>query len=273
MRKLLAMTMVVFVGCFFLGCKEKSPEEKGAAALKKVEVPDAPDKVVTEAVAAVKAGDLIKLYAMLPDSYQKDIQGLHGKIAAKMDKEIYDKAFGLVPQALEVVGKNKDKMPVPPEALEMAGSFVKLLEGAKLTTHEGFKALNVAALLSEHGKALNDFGWKAAEMANKKGVEEAKKMLEGVKAVAKDVKEDTATVEITMGENMMPVPFVKVEGKWIPKPLADEWKKGIEEAGKEIDEAMAKFEKSKEQVKTMLTGAEEALKKGELPGMGGMGGM
>jgi hypothetical protein len=273
MRKLLALTMVVFVGCFFLGCKEKSPEEKGAEALKKVEVPDAPDKVVTEAVAAVKSGDLIKLYAMLPESYQKDVQGLHGKIAAKMDKEIYDKAFGLLPQALEAVKKNKDKMPVPPEALEMAGGFITLLGDAKINTYDGFKALNVGALLAEHGKALSDFGWKAAAMADKKEVDKVNKMMDGIKAVAKDVKEDTATVEITMGEDMMPVPFVKVEGKWIPKPLADEWKKGIEEAGKEIEEAMGEFEKNKEQVKTMLTGAEEALKKGELPAIPGMGGM
>ena len=289
MKKFLAVMLVVMVGCFFVGCKDKTPAEKGAEALKKVEVPDAPDKVVLEAAAALKEGNLIKIYAMLPDSYQKDVQTILGSVTAKMDKEIYEKVFTLLPKVLELVKKEKEKLPVPPDAAKMvpeglalADEFVKLLETSKLNTYEGFKGLDVAGFLAEHGKGFYDFGWKVATLVDKEEAEGTKKMLDTVKAELKgEIKDDAATVLVTIGDDQEEMAFVKVEGKWIPKDLAEGWAKGKDEALKSAEGAMKGFEESKERVKAVLKGLEQGLEKGDLAAllnsvgpmmMGGMGG-
>jgi hypothetical protein len=267
------------VACCFAGCGEKSSADKGAEAVKAVKAPESPEKVVLEVVAAVKAGELVKVYAMLPDSYQKDVQAVFDKVAAKMDKEIYEKAFGLLPKALEVVKANKDKMPVPPEMLATAEEVLKILTAAKLNTYDGFKALNIAGFLADNGKAIADLAWKGASMDGK-NPEELKKMLDTVKAELKDPKAtgDTLVVVVTVGENKEEMEFKKVEGKWIPTELANGWAKGKEEAMKNVDGAMAEFEKNKEQIKGMLTGVEAALAKNDpsalmgLMMMGAMGG-
>lgn len=274
MRKLLAVMLVVMVGCFFVGCKDKSPAEKGAEALKKVEVPDAPDKVVLEAVAAMKEGNLIKIYAMLPDSYQKDVQTILGTVTAKMDKEIYEKVFALLPKLIEVVKKDENLAKQTGPFMPLVEEFVKLLETSKLNTYEGFKGLDVAGFLAEHGKAYYDFGWKVAIEMDKEGAEGTKKMLDTVKAEVKgEIKGDAAIVLVTVGDDSDEMAFVKVDGKWIPKDLAENWAKGKEKAAKNVEEAMAKFDKNKEQVKLQLKGLENALAKGDAGMLTGMAGM
>ena len=274
MRKFLAVMLVVMVGCFFVGCKDKTPAEKGAEALKKVEVPDAPDKVVLEAAAALKEGNLIKIYAMLPDSYQKDVQTILGTVTAKMDKEIYEKVFALLPKLIEVVKKDENLAKQTGPFMPLVEEFVKLLETSKLNTYEGFKGLDVAGFLAEHGKAYNDFGWKVAMLMDKEEAEGTKKMLDTVKAEVKgEIKDDAATVLVTIGDDSDEMAFVKVEGKWIPKDLADDWAKGKEKAAKNAEEAMAKFDESKDQIKAQLKGVEDALAKGDAGMLTGMAGM
>jgi hypothetical protein len=271
MKKLLVVAFAVVFALVGVGCKEKSPTEKGAEAVKAVKVPEAPDQVVNEAVKAVKEGNLIAVYAMLPDSYQKDVQDLYGKIAAKIDAEMYGKLWTLIDKGFAAIKKNKDKVgegaPMPiDQILTPVEEFLALAKEMKLSDAEAMKALNVAAFLADNGKKLSDFGWKTAEAIQKEKVAETKKMLDGIKAVAKETKENEATVTITMMDQPQDVVFVKVEGKWIPKDLADQWPKMKEEANKKLDAGLAEFEKNKEEMKKMLAGFEEALTKFDASG-------
>lgn len=273
MKQFFVIAAVVILSFAFVGCKEKSQEEKGKEALKAAaeKVPDAPDKVVLEAAKAVKEGELVLLYAMLPDSYQKDLQDMYNKIPSKVDGAMYAKVWTLLDKAFAAAKKNKDKLaegaPIPiDQVIAPVEEFLTLAKECKLNDYEAMKTLNIAAFLADHGKKLADYGWKTAGIFKKEEVEMAKGMMDGIKAEAKDVKDAEATVAVTGGPEPIELKFVKVEGKWIPKDLADNWKEGIAEANKELDEGLAALEKNKEQINGFLTGAEGALTKFEESG-------
>ena len=291
MRKLIALTVVLSLA-LFAGCKEKSPEEKGKAALKEAaeKVPDSPDKVVLEAAKAAQEGNYVLIYAMLPDSYQADLQAMYKKVADKVDAEMYNKVWTVADAAIAAVKKNKDKLAeggmFPKEMLDQGlttGEAVfTLAKELKINDAATMKSLDIAAFLAENGKKLHDFGWKTAEAFKKEEVAMAKGMMEGVKAELKgEVKDDKATVAITVGEETKETAFVKVEGKWIPAELAEMWPKFKEESNKSIDEALAELEKNKDKMAEMLTQAEAAIaafdKDGNMealaPLMGAMHGM
>lgn len=262
MKKLFAVSALAFFAVFG-GCKEKSPEKRGQAALEQVKVPDAPDRVVTEAAKALKEGNLIALYAMLPESYQKDLQGLVTKAVSKVDAQVYSKTWTIVDKTLAAVKKSEQKLAqgISLPAIQVVAAqeeFIGLLKEAKLNDIEELKTLNIAAFLSEHGKKLSDLIWKIGETFAKKQIAEAKKMLD-VTAEAKDVKENEAVVVITQGERKLEVPFVKVEGKWLPKGLTKMWKRRIERANKRLDEALEQYDRGKEQARALLRSLDEAL--------------
>ena len=74
-----------------------------------------------------------------------------------------------------------------------------------------------------------------------------------VDATIVEEKDGVATVKIsTEGEKDETEKFVEVEGKWIPKDMAREWKEGIAEAKKGLEE-MGKKENA-EQVKMQAMG-------------------
>ena len=257
MRKLLALTLIVFFATF-LGCKEKSPEEKGKEALKAAaeKVPDAPDKVVTEAAKAVKEGNLVLLYAMLPASYQKDVQDVVKSVGANMDKDVYEKAFALLPKAVEALKGNEQFKPFVPAA----EGALKIFKGAKLDTHAGLAAMDVAAFLGEHGKAITDLGWQIAEIAGEK---DAKAKLEVTAKLKGEAGEKEATVEVTADGKTEEVKFVKIEGKWIPEDMSKEWKEGIEQAKKGVTEGLKGMMEQKEAIVQQIDAVGKALDEGK----------
>jgi hypothetical protein len=264
MKKLVAIAAVVFFASF-LGCKEKSPEEQGKEALKAAaeKVPVSPDKVVTEAAKAIKEGNLVLVYAMLPDSYQADVQGLVKKIGENMDKEVYEKGFALLPKAVEAAKKAEQFKPFAP----VAEGTVKLLTDAKLNTHDGLKAFDAAAFLNANGKAIMDLVWKGAERLGQK---DAQKMLEVTAKLKGEAGEKEATVEITMGGKTKEEKFVKVEGKWIPEEMSKEWKKGIEDAGKNIEGALKGMTEKKAEIVAQIDAFGKMLDEGNVEQLQGM---
>jgi hypothetical protein len=291
MRKLIALTVVLSLA-LFAGCKEKSPEEKGKEALKAAAaaVPDSPEKVVLEAAKAAGEGNYVLIYAMLPESYQKDLQGMYKKIADKVDAEMYGKVWATADKAFAAVKKNKDTIAkggmVPAEMLEQgittAEAVITLAKEMKLNDAAAMKALDIAAFLAENGKKLHDFGWKTAEQFQKDDAAKTKEVIASVKAELKgEVKDDKATVAITVAGDTKDTEFVKVEGKWIPAELAAMWPEFKKEADKNIDEALAELEKNKAKINEMLGQADTAIaafeKDGNMealaPLMGAMGGM
>ena len=131
-----------------------------------------------------------------------------------------------------------------------------------------------------HGGELMAFGMTQFKAFNPKDYEEFTKMLDSLSATAKETKGDTAVVEIKMGGQPMPMPFKKVDGRWVPVPMAEEWAEGIADAEKEIQDGIEEAMKNKEMVKPImeqiLAGLTEFESSGDLDKlmglMGGIGG-
>ncbi len=274
MRRLLAMSLMLVLAVGIAGCKKDGE--------KKIEPPklaSEPDKLAQQMVDAAKTGDLHTIYFVLPESYQKDVQGLMAKLG-KIDAEVYNSAMALLPKAIAAAKKHKDKLApmmgmatamvpgmTPDKIFEAIDKLYAILEKGGLTKHETFAKLDVAQFLGNHGKAIFELA--------KPGFEDKLPMLDKITFEAKDVKEDGATLIVKMdGKKMEEVALIKVEGKWFPKEGADNWKKGIEEANKELDKMIAELEKNKEDIKKGIAQADEAIKKfdedgdlGAIPGM------
>lgn len=273
--RLLTLGLAVFGLVALSGCS-KSAEEAGKAAVEKAEVPDKPEEVVKTAAEAIRDHKPVGAYALLPDSYRKDIQGVVSHATGKLDKELFELAVKVLGKAVACTEKHGDKIAglVPPgampmdtkEALAKFKEFVGLLEDAKLLDYDELAKLDVAGFLSSHGPKLMKEGMFAFEKADPEEYKEYQAMMKDISATAKKVEGDTAEVELKTGEETETIKLTKVDGRWVPAEMATEWKAGIDEAKKGIDEGLGELTKNKAEIKPMLEMALAALTKFEETG-------
>ncbi|MBN1961704.1 MAG: hypothetical protein JW841_12215 [Deltaproteobacteria bacterium] len=212
-----------------------------------------PDAMVHAAVEAAN-GKPQALWASLPASYQNDVKGLVTALAEKLDPKVWDEAFLLAQKATKVAQDKKDfilQMPqlqmvkIDPDGYDamvkilttLANSEVKTVAGLKAIDIENFLSGTISGLMSDLIKAS-----KAAAKAKKAtGVVSNLDKFKSAKTTVVSVDGDKAVVKIEIeGEKPTEEEFVKVEGKWIPKKLADSWAASIERAKASI--AKIKFE-------------------------------
>lgn len=200
------------------------------------------------AIAAFKAGRLDEVYGMLPASYQNDISGVVKAYAAKIDRPLYDQATGLLAAAgdliaaqsqnlMDLLGNTEELRLSLPDAVDtddisadqirQAGEWIASV--AKSLSYDDFAAGDIrpllanpltAGLLSEGLKQLpadaiecvfpDDDGTPQAE-----GVET-------LRMITHASDEDEAETE--------DVSFVKVEGKWVPLEMSQEWQETVRTA-------------------------------------------
>lgn len=274
--RILALAVAAAVLVTAPGCS-KSKEEAGKAAVAEATVPDKPEEVVKSAAEAIRDDKPVAAYALLPESYQKDIQGVVSHATGKLDKEIFELGAKLVTVAASCAEKHADKIAglVPPgaapfdvkEGLAKYAETVKILEEAKLLDYESVKGLDLAGFLAKDAPKL----MKQGKFAFEKGSpEDYKKFQDGMKSItatAKSAEGDKAQVELKMGEEEAEtIDLVKVEGRWVPAEMAEGWKGGIDEAKKGIDEGLDELNKNKAQFKPMLEAALAALTEFEKSG-------
>lgn len=249
--------------------------------------PSEPDKVVTEGVAAIKANKPANVYAMLPASYQADVQSVVTEGTSKLDKEIFELGVKVLDKAVAVLDKHGEEIGKSPMAKMVPGDFkatvalVKefhgLLKSAGLTDYDKVKGLQLADFLSDSGEKFMAYGTKVGKQFGGAQYEGGMKALDGVTAKTLTTEGDKAEVEITADGKAKKTAFVKVEGAWVPEKMAQDWKPMIEKAKKSVGEGMAAAAANKEQTKKMLESVLAALdeveKDGKLDPLMKMGGM
>lgn len=252
---------VLFALVAGFGCKEKSGEEAAKDALKDVQVPEKADAVVLEAVKVIKAGEVYKLMAFLPQTYQNDINEMF-KILATIDPAIYDKGAAIVSKGLDLAVLHKDKLlpmagpmaaMLPPDIAEQVKALKESMDKAGLFKHETFKNFSLVVFLKDNGKKYFDLA------AKNEQAKAALAMLDGIKAKIEKEEGDKATVIVTTPQGDMPVVFVKVEGKWIPEDLAKDWTKEVGKAKEELKKMVEGLNKDKEAILALLGNVEKGL--------------
>jgi hypothetical protein len=285
-RFVAVLVCCVAVFAVSMGCKKSDPAAAGAAAVAAVQVPASADQVINQGVAALKNNKPVEVFAMLPPSYQTDLQSVVNEITSKMDKEVFELGTQILEKVVQILDKHGAMLKqmggeMAPfdidEAIKSFKDFHAFMKSANLLSYDGFKALNVAGFLAEHGAKLMGDGMKAFETFNQAEFAMFQAMLAGVNATVKESTDDTATVELKTGDMTETVEFKKVEGRWVPADMAAEWSEMISEARKEAAEAMSGLAEGKEEIKGMLTGLLQGLtefeKTGDISSLEALGGL
>lgn len=233
-----------------------------------VALPATPDGTIKAIGAALGDGKFEVVWQALPASYQSDIKKLLDAFSKKMDADLWEqgnKTAGKVAKLLtdksdfivgnQFIAKQLQAKAVKPEDAKLYITGVGGVLGEVQTNVASLpqvEKLDIEKLLANLGPKIKEMN----EVSARLGIlPPGNNMTDWYKVDAKLVNSatDTASVELTKPDGKKEtVELVKVEGKWVPKQLADDWSKNMSEAIKAV-EAMQIKPEDKQQV-IMITG-------------------
>lgn len=225
-----------------------------------------PDTFMHALVEAVN-GKPQAVWNELPASYQKDVKGLTDALAVKIDAKLWDDAFATLKKVGAVAQEKRTfvlalpqlkQMEVAPEGYDAAVKIIATIASSDISTHAGLKALNIEKFLSGTMATLITDIVKAGDVAAKaaRGPNTSSQIskLNKMKTSVESISGNSAKVRIEMeGEQPTTEEFVKVEGKWIPKRLADSWATTIQAAKASIEGYQIPTEAAAAMSKTLAT--------------------
>jgi hypothetical protein len=238
MRKKLALISAMsLILVFALSCAKDAD-----STVKAPVIPDTPDGTVLAAKKAIQDNDLAFFWYAFPESYRQELTAITHEFGEKMDPFIYDRAFALVMRAFEVLDDRKDII-LASETFQSVGAevdadeirqnlsntkvFTEILKGSEIATLEGLAAVDWEQFLATTGAQMLE----SAAALEIEGGEDPFDELDSLAVETLDVSEDRATLKLsTKNHEPEEVEMVRVEGRWIPKEMADEWPQFIEDA-------------------------------------------
>ena len=234
-------------------------------------VPDSPDAALAAVAQGLAENKPHVAWDALPASYQMDVSDLVHQFAAKMDAEIWIKSFALIAKASHLLKDKKDMILGMKSVTEnpqfdrakaeqnwdKVVGFFQTIATSDAADLGKLKQLDVRQFIAATGPKLMVQA-RAMSAMNEQGGGQFDQQFDKLKnatfsVVSRDG--DTAVVKMEVpGETTEDEAFTKVEGKWIPKDMADEWKANIENARRGLDElSTEKLAEKKPQIMQALT--------------------
>jgi hypothetical protein len=219
---------------------------------------EAPDAQIRAMMGRLQSGDFGALWDSLPPSYQADINEVVQTFGQNMDTEIWNAGKRVVGKAVSVL-RDKKELILGYPALEQltAGqpavdanwdAVVGLLDAifqSDLTDLNQLKTFDGAAFMEGAGKAIGERLVALAEAFQEDidpaslpvpvefpGLEVVPRMdFANAKITTVRVDGDTAVLRIEQADGEVEEQqAVRVEGKWLPKDMVDDWDEGIQQA-------------------------------------------
>jgi hypothetical protein len=191
------------------------------------------------------------IWEAMPPSYQADVTSLVHEFANSMDPEVYNKVFAVAGKIVDVLKNKRDvilassmfeQAQVDPEKASqnwdnVVGIFDSLVS-SDLADLEKLKTADPGDLLSSTGSAMMQHAAAASKMSEDDPyAKEFKAKVAAMQVEVLESTESTATLRITVpDEEPEEMQMVRVEEKWVPKDMADEWSGAIAEARTKIAE-------------------------------------
>lgn len=257
----LLFVILISTGAMFAGCGpakeasktesitppiEKTPPRKTPSRRKKKpeKIPRSADAAVEAFLSGIRNKKPEVLWAFLPASYQRDVNGIFHLLAEKMDRELWEKTFQTGLRIVRICRVRRaailDSELIAPgagtdaEALAKEWDTVVTLAGTLLTSDladlEKMKQFNGGRFLKmTGGKFMKELAL-ASRLLPGDALKFELDEFARLQVKLESQEDDTAIVQLSLRNNDTPpkrVPFVLVEGKWIPKNLADSWKAEI----------------------------------------------
>ena len=180
----------------------------------------------------------------LPASYQDDVTGIVHAYAANVDRELWNQGFALARRVSMMLRNKKDIILAMPkfqaaegfdaERVSREWDFVMApiltIADSELANVDSLQELDVRRFLGTTGvEFMQDIIRISAFAAD--DAENKLAALGQTQATLVSRDGDNAVVQIAVpGQSPRSKPFVRVEGKWIPKDIADEWADEMDDA-------------------------------------------
>jgi hypothetical protein len=222
---------------------------------------DDPAAALQTMITRVKSGDLGVMWDALPTSYQKDVTELVHTFAKHMDDELFQGGATILQKTVRLLQERKDFIlenpalaAAPDQAQRVATHWDRVVDllativNSELTDLEKLKTLEMEAFFDGTVRTL---GKKMAAVSE--ALEEEDVNLDGFPGVpvaeisefnldqisVVDIEGDTATLRVENKDGKVTdVKLVRVDGKWLPKELVDNWAEKVQEAKTALAVAM-----------------------------------
>lgn len=208
-------------------------------------IPDTPDGTVTYVANQLAEGNPAILWQALPASYQTDINEVTHEFAAKMDPEVWNKTFAVMRKASVVLQDKKelfmgsqmmqmaqDKQDEVAENWNLFTTGMSTFAASEVSDLENLKTMDWENYLKTTGAEMMAIAKSASADTEDNAYEnEFLARVENMKVEVVDNTGDTATLKIsTPEEEPEDVQLTRVEGRWVPTDLAEDWDENIEKA-------------------------------------------
>ena len=216
-----------------------------AATAGAADLPDSPDGTVEAVAAALADRHPEILWQALPKTYQRDITELTHSFAAKVDPAVWEAAFGVGRRTADLLHDKKEII-LSSSFLDNAGeerdeiasgwdSMVALLDAffsSEVSKVDALKTMDWERYLATTGRDLMTL---TAEKSRASGDDafdrEFTQKLGRTEAEVVSRDGDAATVRIiTPDEEPEEMELVRVEGRWVPADMAEDWDEEVAEA-------------------------------------------
>ncbi|MGJ8640411.1 MAG: hypothetical protein ACSHYA_13575 [Opitutaceae bacterium] len=233
----------------FSGCGKPAGDDASAAPASPAEVtiPDAPDAAMKTIFTELADGNGGILWKAMPESYQGDVNKVVQLAGTKIDAEMYDQSFALIGRLGEVAGKQKDFL-LNMSMLEGQGPELKqqveqavpalvqvfdLISKSDIATSAGLKSFEGQKFFDS---TVSQIAKLSMELAKFSDVEQPS--LDDLRDAVFTVVEQTdtsATLNMKATGEEQTEELVKVEGRWVPADLANDWTSSVAEAISELE--------------------------------------
>jgi hypothetical protein len=246
------LSLVAIAG--LVGC---SGGQGGASAPQAA--PETPEAVVQRFFDSIKENRPQDIYALMPESYQKDLNSTIQAVASKVDPEVYNAAVALLKKGVAVLKSKKDMIlgndmvsqgmqgaPVDIEQVKQSyDDAISLLNtyvnDPQIATHADFAKFDLAKFVGTTGQELMEQASAIGEKVDAPAGEEMtfaemRAKLNDIKISTVSQEAQSATVKVEMpGEEPNEFQLTKVGDRWIPTEMATDWEEGMKDFRSFVD--------------------------------------
>jgi prepilin-type processing-associated H-X9-DG protein len=256
MKILTNLSLIAVILAVFTGCGKSARVEKKLG----------PAETITFAANSAASSDVGAMWTLLPKSYRTEINSMAHMIGEAMPKTIWDEAFTLLGRLGKILETKQDIIlqmmegNLPPNTskedlkfgLNSVGKMLNSLASSEMAKVENLKSIDLAdvadSTLTDMMKLINNDKVKKVFQTNSQS-DLFFDSLKNFKAELVSEAGNIAKLKVTDPEGKVEeLELIKVEDKWIPKKMADEFKKSISEAKTQLKEGLKKLPEMQMQV-------------------------
>jgi hypothetical protein len=236
--------------------KKTSESPNSKSPTKKRAVPETADETVQAVINSFLRKKPEEIWALLPASYQKDVNSLVHDFAMGMDRELWHHTFKTIQRAVAVCKKRRQEALQSPSWKQVKGmetgslsknydstiALLEILVNSDIANLDAMKSMDVGKFLGSTGEGFLNKTAALSRLLPQDVFQQELDQLGNMRASLLSSEKDTAVVRLSFRDSpdvFREVPFVKVEGKWLPESWAKGWKAGVTEIQNDLRKKLA----------------------------------